>query len=124
VFPDGPSGPKAAENIAIIDSIRAAIADGCQVVNVSIEGSGTRNDGVRTAIADAWATGVLCIAAAGNGFGNPVSFPAVLEHCVAGTAIGREGAFPDAPKDLIARCRGSAGRARVRLGERTHRYPP
>ncbi len=94
VFPDNPTGRKAAENSVIIDSIRAAIDDGCPIINLSLEGSALRDDGVRDAIADAWEQGVICIAAAGNGFGNPVSFPAALPRCIAVTAIGQEGAFP------------------------------
>lgn len=95
VFPDNPTGRRGAENAVIIDSIRAAIDDGCHIINLSIEGPSLREDGVRSAIADAWEQGVLCIAAAGNGFGNPVSFPAALPHCIAVTAIGQEGAFPE-----------------------------
>ena len=97
VFPDNPTGPKGAENAVIIDSIRAAIDDGCHIVNLSIEGSGLKEDGVRSAISDAWNQGVICIAAAGNGFGNPVSYPAALPLCVAVTAVGRVGAFPNVP---------------------------
>jgi subtilisin family serine protease len=100
VFPDNPTGPKGAENAVIIDSIRAAIDDGCHILNLSIEGPGLREDGVRTAISDAWNQGVICVAAAGNGFGNPVSYPAALAHCVAVTAVGRDGAFPNTPAFL------------------------
>jgi subtilisin family serine protease len=94
VFPDNPGGLKGAENPVIIDSIRAAIDDGCHIINLSLEGGTLKEDGVRSAIADAWNQGVLCVAAAGNGFGKPVSYPAALPHCVAVTAIGRDGAFP------------------------------
>ena len=97
IFPDSPSGPKPAENPVIIDSIRAAIDDGCHIINLSIEGSTLREDGVRSAITDAWENGVICVASAGNGWGNPVSFPAALQHCVAVTAIGRDTTFPDTP---------------------------
>lgn len=97
VFPDNKSGPKGAENPAIISSILAAINDDCHIVNLSLEGSGLKDDGVRSAISDAWNQGMICVAAAGNGFGNPVSFPAALPHCVAVTAIGRDGAFPNTP---------------------------
>ena len=38
---------------------------------------------------------MVCIAAAGNGFGNPVNFPAALPRCIAVTATGQEGAFPE-----------------------------
>ncbi|MDB5584771.1 MAG: Subtilase family protein [Bradyrhizobium sp.] len=97
IFPNSPSGVTPAENPVIIDSIRAAIDDGCHVINLSIEGATLKEDGVRSAIVDAWSNGVLCIAAAGNGYGNPVSYPAALQHCVAVTAIGRDGDFPNTP---------------------------
>ena len=100
IFPDNPAGPKGAENAVIIDSIRAAIDDGCHVINLSIEGATLKEDGVRSAISDAWNNGVLCVAAAGNGFGKPVSFPAAHPHCIAVTAVGRDGAFPNAPSFL------------------------
>ena len=96
IFPDDPSGGSSAGSLAIIYAIRAAIQDGCHIVNLSIEGL-PKEDGVRTAIEDAWNNGVVCIAAAGNGFGNPVSFPAALQHCIAVTAIGHDGCFPDKP---------------------------
>jgi subtilisin family serine protease len=96
IFPDSPKGVKATENPVIIDSIRAAIDDGCHIINLSIEGA-PREDGVRSAIAEAWENGVVCIAAAGNQYGNPVSYPGSDAHCVAVTAIGREGNFPDTP---------------------------
>lgn len=98
IFPDSPDGRQAAENPVIIDSIRAAIDDGCHIINLSFTGGTLREDGVRSAIADAWENGVICIAAAGNDYGNPVSYPAALQHCVAVTAIGRDGCFPPRPK--------------------------
>lgn len=98
VFPDSATGPQAAENAVIIDSIRAAIEDDCHIINLSLEGASLKEDGVRSAISDAWNQGVLCIAAAGNGWGMPVSYPAALPHCVAVTAVGRDGAFPALPE--------------------------
>jgi Subtilase family len=94
IFPDNPTRMKGAENPPIIDSIRSAINDGCHIVNLSIEGPTLKADGVPSAIADAWDNGVLCVAAAGNGSGNPVSYPAALPHCIAVTAIGRRGTYP------------------------------
>lgn len=95
VFPDSATGPKGAQNAVIIDSIRTAIDDECHILNLSLEGPTLKEDGVRSAIADAWRQGVICVAAAGNGFGNPVSYPAALPFCVAVTAIGLDGAFPN-----------------------------
>ena len=100
VFPDSATSPKGAENAVIINSIRAAIEDDCHILNLSLEGPSLKEDGVRSAVTDAWNQGVICIAAAGNGFGNPVSYPAALPHCVAVTAIGRDGAFPNTPAFL------------------------
>ena len=97
IFPNSTKGVSPAENSVIIDSIRAAIDDGCHIINLSIEGATLKEDGVRSAVVDAWSNGVPCIAAAGNGYGNPVSYPAALQHCVAVTAIGCEGAFPNKP---------------------------
>jgi subtilisin family serine protease len=97
VFPNNSTGQKGAENGVIIDSIRAAIDDGCHIVNLSLEGARLKEDGVRSAISEAWNQGVICVAAAGNGYGNPVSYPAALPHCVAVTAIGRDGTFPPSP---------------------------
>jgi len=100
VFPDNPTGRQGAENAVIIDSIRAAIDDGCHIINLSLEGRSLRDDGIAEAIADAWTQGVICIAAAGNGFrgrGGPVSYPAAHATCVAVSAVGMDGAFPDSP---------------------------
>jgi subtilisin family serine protease len=98
VYPDNPGGPPSpAENIVIIDAIRAAIEDGCHIINLSLEGASLKDDGVSSAISDAWNQGVICVAAAGNGFGLPVSYPAALPHCVAVTAMGRVGSFPPIP---------------------------
>ena len=70
------------------------------MVNLSIEGSRLRDAAVRTAISEAWEYGVVCIGAAGNGSGNPVSFPAALPRCVAVTATGEEPHFPQEPDML------------------------
>ena len=98
IFPDNPGGEKGAENIDIINSIIAAIRDGCQVINLSIEGAKLREDGVRSAITEAWNQGVICVAAAGNGFGGPVSYPAAHPNCVAVTALGKLEAYPAQPE--------------------------
>jgi subtilisin family serine protease len=98
IFPDNPGGEKGAENIDIINSIIAAIRDGCHVINLSIEGAKLREDGVRSAITEAWNQGVICVAAAGNGFGGPVSYPAAHPNCVAVTALGKLEAYPTQPE--------------------------
>lgn len=97
VFPNAPVGG-AASNPAIIDAVRAAMDDGCHVINLSLRGRSLKEDGVRSAISEAWDNGVLCIAAAGNDNRRPVGYPAALSTCVAVSAMGREGCFPEAPE--------------------------
>ncbi len=98
IFPDNPGGEKGAENIDIINSIIAAVRDGCHVINLSIEGTKLREDGVRSAITEAWNQGVVCISVAGNGFGGPVSYPGAHANCIAVTALGKLGTYPNRPE--------------------------
>ena len=100
IFPDHPDKEKGADNIDVINSIISAVQDQCHVINLSIEGSRLREDGVRSAITAAWNQGVVCIAAAGNGFGAPVSYPAAHQNCIAVTALGRAGSYPADPDFL------------------------
>lgn len=97
VFPHAPVGA-AASNPAIIDAVRAAMDDGCHIINLSLRGRSLKEDGVRSAISEAWDNGVLCIAAAGNDKRRPVGYPAALSNCVAVSAIGRDGCFPQVPE--------------------------
>lgn len=102
VFPATPPGGEGegASNFSIAKAIHAAIADGCDLVNMSLgvkSGSpGQPDDDVlRSAIADARAAGVLVIIATGNDGRKPVSFPASDPRAVAVSALGRRGTFPD-----------------------------
>lgn len=91
---------KGAPNIAIIDAIRAAVDDECQIINLSLSGITAREDGLRDAIAFAWEQGVLCIAAAGNRGRKPVGYPAAHPHCVAISALGHTDTIPEGDRDL------------------------
>jgi subtilisin len=85
-----------ADNYSIITAVRAAVDEGCQLINLSVGGSDAREDGVRDAVNFAWDNGVLCIAAAGNDHRRPVVFPAAHPNCIAVGAIGKLGTFDPA----------------------------
>ena len=91
VFPNDGGG---ATNYDILSAIDRAVLDGCQIVNLSLGGGG-EDEALRAAIIDAQTAGTLVVAAAGNDGRKPVSFPASIETCVAVSAMGRIGSFPD-----------------------------
>ena len=70
----GKDGPMAS-NFAILKALDRAVADGCDLVNLSL-GGGVRDPAIAAAIQDARAAGTLVIAAAGNAERAPVEFPA------------------------------------------------
>ncbi len=82
-----------ASNFAISKAIDRAVADGCDLINMSL-GGGPPDDAIRSAIADARAAGTLVIVASGNDGRQPVSFPASDPRSVAVLAMGRVGTFP------------------------------
>ena len=87
-------GSGQASSFAIAKAIDQAVADGCDLVNLSL-GGGPADPVLQAAIADARAGGSACIIAAGNNLRGPVSFPASDELAVAVSALGRSGTFPD-----------------------------
>lgn len=82
-----------ATNYAILKALDRAVADGCDLVNMSL-GGGDPDEATRAAIADARAQGVLVVAAAGNDGRQAVSYPAAEQLAIAVSAIGRRGTFP------------------------------
>jgi subtilisin len=86
-------GKDYATNYAILKALDRAVADGCDLVNMSL-GGGDPDEATRAAIADARAQGVLVIAAAGNDGRRAVSYPAAEQLAVAVSAMGRRGTFP------------------------------
>lgn len=82
-----------ATNFAIAKAIDRAVADGCDLLNLSL-GGGDSDPATRDAIADARAQGVLVFAAAGNDDRSPVSFPAAEMLALAVSAMGRKGTYP------------------------------
>jgi len=95
-------GKEIASNFAILKAIDRAVADGCDLINMSLGGGGP-DMATSSAISDARAQGVLVIVAAGNDGRAPVSFPAADQLAIAVSAMGRKGTFP----------RGSTHRADV-----------
>jgi subtilisin len=90
VFPNAGGG---ASNYDIIRAIDRSVADGCDLLNLSLGGP-TRDEAVREAIKSAFDHGTLCIVAAGNDSRSPVSYPAKWPESVAVSALGKTGTFP------------------------------
>jgi subtilisin len=91
VFPDVGGG---ASNFDIAKGIDAAVADKCDILNLSLGGP-AKDDLTQAAIDRALAAGIVVIVAAGNDNRSPVSFPGALPESVAVSAMGRTGSFPD-----------------------------
>jgi len=87
------AGSDEATNFSIIKAIEFAVADGCDLINMSL-GGGDVDPALSSAIADARAAGTAIIAAAGNDGRSDVCFPATDPRAVAVSAFGRKGTFP------------------------------
>lgn len=90
-----------AANFGIAKAIDQAVADGCDLINLSLKIDKTGDPSsflidpvVQYAMEDARNAGVLPIAAAGNDGRTAVDFPARDPLCLAVSAFGREGTFP------------------------------
>jgi subtilisin family serine protease len=86
-------GAEGASNYAIAKAIDRAVADGCDLINMSLGGGGV-DEATRAAIEDARARGTAVLAAAGNDGRQAVSFPASDSMALAISAMGRVGTFP------------------------------
>ena len=84
---------KGASNFSIAKAIDRAVAQGCDLINMSL-GGGPADIVTREAMADARARGCLVLAASGNDDRSPVSFPASDSLCLAISAMGRKLTFP------------------------------
>jgi len=86
-------GKESASNFAILKAIDRAVADGCDLINMSL--GGTEPDpATSAAIADARAQGALVIVAAGNDGRAPVNYPGADQLAIGVSAMGRKGTFP------------------------------
>src|SRR6056297_2499722 len=70
----------------IADAIQWAADQGADIVNMSLGGGGYSDTGAN-AINYAYDNGTLPIAAAGNDYGSPVSYPAAYDNCMAVSAL-------------------------------------
>jgi subtilisin len=105
-----------ASNFAIAKAIDAAVADGCDLLNMSLgepaldpsQPLPSDDEVLSSAIADARAGGALVLVAAGND-GDAVGFPASDPRALAIAAMGRLGTFPDGSEPV-----GSVGKPLVK----------
>jgi subtilisin family serine protease len=86
-------GADSASSFSIAKAIDAAVADGCDLINMSL-GGGDEDPLTDDAISGARAAGTVVLAANGNDDRQPVSFPAAFDLCLAVAAMGRKGTFP------------------------------
>jgi subtilisin len=86
-------GQGSASSFAIAKAVDVAIADKCDLINMSL-GSNQPDPVIAAAVEDARAAGAVCIVASGNNDRSPVSYPAAEDMAVAVSAIGRKKTFP------------------------------
>jgi hypothetical protein len=84
---------KGASNFDIVSAIEKAVADGCDLINMSL-GGGERDEALEETITFAFENGTVCLVATGNDGRQPVSFPASFSLSLAIGAMGRRGTFP------------------------------
>ena len=87
------AGDPYASSFAIATAIKDAANQGCDLVNLSI-GDSMADDGIRDAVAFAWARGCVCVAATGNDGKAQVDYPARYAQALAVSAIGLVGSWP------------------------------
>ncbi|MGH9280097.1 MAG: S8 family serine peptidase [Acidimicrobiales bacterium] len=98
-----PQGSGSTTNFAIAKAVDRAVADKCDLINMSFSG-GSPDPLLQAAIEDARFGGSVCVVAGGNTDRGPVAFPANEPMAVAVAAVGRKGTFPSnaAASDEIA----------------------
>lgn len=87
------SGGAGATSFAIIKGIEAAVADGCDVINLSLGVEGD-DPPLHVAIRHARDRGVLVVAAGNNNYGGPVGSPACYAETIGVSAVGRLSCIP------------------------------
>src|ERR1700674_2791606 len=83
-------GVETATNFDIAKAIDQAVADGCDLLNMSL-GGGSRDPALEESVNEAYQAGTLSICATGNDHRKPVGFPAVLQQVLAVSAAGQRG---------------------------------
>jgi subtilisin len=87
-------GKPGASNFDILKALDRAVADGCDLVNMSLGSQGAVDAATHDAISNARAHGTLVFAASGNDDRIAVSAPARDPMALAVTALGRKGTYP------------------------------
>lgn len=93
-----PKNGGSADTTVIMKSIYKAVEDGCHLVNLSL-GGGQTDPALNQAIGHAYNNGVVCVAAAGNEYRAPVSYPAWYKRALGVSALGSKRHFPDGAKE-------------------------
>lgn len=94
-------GALKAEEVAVSKAIRQAVADGCDLVNLSLGGRMPMLE-VQRAMNFAQSQGVVCVVAAGNDRRKPVSFPACCPEALAVSAMGRTDGYPGTSEFVLS----------------------
>ncbi|WP_256686338.1 S8 family serine peptidase [Halococcus qingdaonensis] len=76
----------------IADGIQWAADNGADIINLSLSGSGNSAT-LQKAVTYAHEKGVLLVAAAGNDYRGPVSYPAAYDECIAVSALDPDGSL-------------------------------
>lgn len=94
----GSDANRGASTFAIQKAIEEAIADQCDLINMSL-GGGPPDKAIEQALTDAFMSGIVAFVATGNDGRQPVSFPASFSLSVAVGAMGRRNTFPRGTTD-------------------------
>ncbi len=78
----------------LMEAVDWCIENYIDVISMSL-GSRVPSNLIETSLIEANARGITCIAAAGNNYGKPVSFPAKYDHVIAVAAMGQLDTFPE-----------------------------
>jgi len=89
----GKNAPSAS-NFDILKALDRAVADGCDLINMSLGSQGDVDTATHEAISSARAQGSLVLAASGNDDRLPVGRPAKDPMALAVSAMGRKGTYP------------------------------
>jgi serine protease len=84
------SGRGSGTSAGVADGIRWAADHGANVINMSL-GSSSPSEAIHNACKYARRKGVVIVCAAGNGFGEPVGYPAAYPECIAVSSVGQSG---------------------------------
>jgi subtilisin family serine protease len=86
-------GQAVADSFNIAKAIRQAVDNACDLINLSLGANRDMPDVLRE-VQRARALGVVCIAATGNDYRAPVSYPAAYSQVLAVSACGRKKTYP------------------------------